>query len=131
MLEIHGDAVRVIWDRRSFNAGAVSVSGDGKLVAVGSYSGGTGVAIWEADTGRLIHELPIGDARVVFSADGRRIYTTTVRLSPNGAECRSWRVPSWEPDHSLQLMHISHSPPVLSVAADGSVAVVFAEPDRL
>ena len=106
------------------NASAIAASPDGRLVAAGSYNGGSGVSVWEADTGRLVRQLPIGDARLHFSADNRRLYTTTGRLSPRGAECRSWWVGSWESDRAVPLKRTSHAPASLAVAADGTVAVV-------
>src|SRR5262249_4116914 len=68
---------------------------------------------------------PIGDAHMAFAPDGRRLYTTTGRLSPRGAECRSWQVGSWEPDAALPLKRSSHSPAHISAAPDGTAAVVF------
>jgi serine/threonine protein kinase/WD40 repeat protein len=125
LLEVDGDRTRVLWENRKLKAGAAAASADGRLVAVGSYGGGRGVSVWEADTGRLVCELPIGDASMAFGADGRRLYTVTGRLSPRGAECRSWLVDSWEPDRALPLKRTSHAPGQLNVAADGMVAVVF------
>jgi serine/threonine protein kinase/WD40 repeat protein len=129
MLEINDVTIRVLWDGRWPNASAIAGSRDGSLVAIGSYGGGRGVSLWDAETGRLLRELPIGDARVRFSPDGRRLYTTTSRLSPGGAECRSWWIGSGEMDRSLPLLLISHSPSNLCVAADGTVAVVFTKTD--
>jgi WD40 repeat protein len=124
LLELNGETFRVLWEHSKLKANSVASSRDGRLVAVASYGGGSGISIWEADTGRLVHELPIGDAYVAFAADGRRLYTTTGRLSPRGAECRSWWVGSWEPDKALSLKRASHSPARLNVAPDGTVAVV-------
>jgi serine/threonine protein kinase/WD40 repeat protein len=124
LLELDGDTIRVVWERRIPNANQIAASPDGCLVAVGSYGGGGGVSVWEVDTGRLVRKLPIGDARVSFSADNRRLYATTGRLSPQGAECRSWWVGSWESDRAVPLKRTSHAPASLAVAADGTVAVV-------
>jgi len=128
LLELDAETIRILWERK-LNASSLAASPDGRWVAVGSYGGGSGVSVWEADTGRLVGELPVGDARLAFSADGRRLYTTTGRLSPRGAECRSWWVGSWEPDRALPLKRTSHSPAGLAVAADGTVAVVFTMSD--
>src|SRR5262249_57964051 len=62
---------------------------------------------------------------VMFSADGRRLYTTTGRASPAGSETRAWRLDSWESDHALALNRVSSSPASLVVAPDGTVAVTF------
>jgi hypothetical protein len=56
-----------------------------------------------ADTWRLEKELPLGDARVQFSPDRRRLHTITARLSPRGAELCAWRAGTWEPEHRLAL----------------------------
>jgi serine/threonine protein kinase/WD40 repeat protein len=125
LLELDEDVIQVRWEDWKPNANSIAASRDGRLVAVASYGGGSGISIWEAETGRLVRELPIGDAYIAFAADGSRLYTTTGRLSPRGPECRSWRVSSWEPDHALTLKRTSHSPAHLSTAADGSVAVTF------
>src|SRR5262249_18333505 len=111
------------------NADSMAASRDGRLVAVASYGGGSGVSIWDADTGRLVHELRIGDAHIAFAADGSRLYTTTGRLSPRGVECRSRQVGSWAPDRALPLKRSSHSPAHLTVGADGTLAVVFTMSD--
>ena len=129
MLEIKRDTIRVMWEDGKLNPNSFASSKDGRLVSVGSYWGGNGVSIWQADTGRLVRELPIGDAHMDFAADGRRLYATTGRLSPRGAECRSWWVGSWEPDRALPLKRTSHSPAHLRVAADGTVAVLFSMND--
>jgi serine/threonine protein kinase/WD40 repeat protein len=129
LLERDGETIRVHWQDWKLNASSVAASCDGRLVSVGSYWGGSGVSVWEADTGRLVCELPIGDAHMAFAVDGSRMFTTTGRLSPRGAECRSWRVGSWELDRALPLKRASHSPATLSVAADGTVGVVFTMSD--
>ena len=129
LLEINGETIRVCWEDWKLNASSFAASPDGRLIALGSYWGGSGVSIWDADTGRVVRELPIGDAHMAFAADGRRLYTTTGRLSPRGAECQSWWVDSWEPDRAVALKRTSHSPAQLRVAADGTVAVVFTMSD--
>jgi WD40 repeat protein len=129
LLELDRETIRVIWEDWKLNPNSAAASKDGRLVAVASYWGGSGITIWEADTGRLVRELAIGDAKMDFAADGRRLYTTTGRLSPRGAECRSWWIGSWEPDRALALKRTSHWPAHLSVAADGTVAVLFTMSD--
>ena len=56
-----------------------------------SLDGGYGVRIYEGATGRLVRDLQTGDANPAFSAARDRIITTTGRLTPRGAECRTWR----------------------------------------
>jgi WD40 repeat protein len=129
LLELDGETIRVLWEDWKLNADSTAASRDGRWVAVGSYRGGDGISVWETETGRRVCELPIGDAHMAFAADGRRLYTTTGRLSPRGAECRSWWVGSWEPDRAVPLKRASHSPAELGVAPDGTVAVVFTTSD--
>jgi serine/threonine protein kinase/WD40 repeat protein len=129
LLELDRETIRVIWENWKLNPNSFAASKDGRLVAVGSYWGGSGITIWEAHTGRLVRELPIGDARMDFAPDGRRLYTTTGRLSPRGAECRSWWIGSWEPDRTLALKRTSHWPPDLRVAPDGTLALLFTMSD--
>jgi WD40 repeat protein len=126
MLEIGAAAVRVLWEGRQPNISyAAAASPDGRLVATASYAGGSGVRIWEADSGKVVHELQIGDAYPACSANGRWLYTTTGRLAPGGSECRSWLVGSWKPGPSLALNRVRSSPARIQVAADGPVAVQF------
>jgi serine/threonine protein kinase/WD40 repeat protein len=129
LLELSAERIRVLWEDSKLNADSAATSRDGRWVAVGSYRGGDGVSVWETETGRRVCELPIGDAHMAFAADGRRLYTTTGRLSPRGAECRSWWVGSWESDRAAPLERASHSPAELGVAPDGTVAVVFTTSD--
>jgi WD40 repeat protein len=124
LLEIDAATVRVLWEDSKINANSAVVSRDGRLVAVGSYRGGNGITVWETATGRLLRELPVGDAHMAFAGDGKRLYTTTGRLSPRGVECCSWWVDSWEVDRAVPLKRVSHSPAQLSVAADGTLAVI-------
>lgn len=124
LVELDAATAQVVWEDSKLNASSVAASGDGRLVAVGSYWGGNGISVWETDTGRLARELPIGDAHMAFAVDGRRLYTATGRLSPRGAECCSWRLDSREPDRALALTRASHAPAQLCVAPDGTVAVI-------
>jgi WD40 repeat protein len=138
MLEVGPETVKPLWQAPLVNALHSAVSPDGRLVAVGSFEGGSGVRVWEADTGRLVQELAIGDATVAFSADGRRLFTATGRLAPGGAACSAWRVGANTPEHTLALNRPSSSPAHVKVAPDGTVAVAFTmnevrllEPDTL
>jgi WD40 repeat protein len=124
MLELNPQTIRVVWEDAMLNASSAAVSPDGSLVAVSSYRGGNGISVWETETGRFVRELPIGDARMAFAADSRRLYTTTGRLSPHGAECRSWWLDSWVSDRAISLQRASHAPAGLCVATDGTVAVI-------
>jgi WD40 repeat protein len=130
LLEV-GAVCREKWSQKMFKVGYAAASADGRRVAAGSFDGGRGVCVWEADTGRLEKELAIGDADVAFSPDGWWLYTTTGRLSPRGAECRAWRVGTWEADRSLALDWISSAPASLAVSPDGEVLAVPNSPDVL
>jgi WD40 repeat protein/tRNA A-37 threonylcarbamoyl transferase component Bud32 len=124
VLEVGSREPQVLWQDRHANVYFLAASPDGCLLATGSFEGGSGVQIREAATGRLVRDLPIGDACVVFSPDGRRLYTATGRVSPDGAACRAWRVGSWDPERTLPLSRSASSPAALA-AADGTVAVAF------
>jgi WD40 repeat protein/predicted Ser/Thr protein kinase len=138
MLEVGPEAVKPLWQATLVNALDGAVSPDGRLVAAGSFEGGSGVRIWEADTGRLVQELAIGDACMAFSADSRRLFTTTGRVAPRGAECCAWRVGADTPELALALSRPTSSAAHIKVAPDGTVAVAFTmndvrllEPDTL
>jgi hypothetical protein len=106
-------------------------SRDGRQVAAGSFGGAHGVCVWEADTGRPEKELPVGDADIAFSPDGRWLYAATGRLSPRGAECCAWRVGTWEADRRQALNWTPGAPPSLAVTADGAILAVPNSPDVL
>jgi WD40 repeat protein/Flp pilus assembly protein TadD len=68
---------------------AVAVSPDGRWVATGSH-GGPGAKVWDAKSGRLVKDLPVGGmCHVAFSPDGKWLAT-------GGGGCRLWSVGSWE-----------------------------------
>ncbi len=64
----------------------VAVSPDGRLVATGSHTR-TGVKVWEAQSGKLVKELPV-HGQVGFSPDGKWLATS-------GGGLRMWAVGSW------------------------------------
>jgi WD40 repeat protein/predicted Ser/Thr protein kinase len=129
VLDIGAAEARVLWQGQQPRAAFGASSPDGRLLATGCLEGGRGVCIWEADTGRLLRELPIGDASVAFSPDGRSLYTATGRISPDGAMCSAWRVGSWERVRTLPLDRSGSSPPAIHTAPDGLVAVAFTMDD--
>lgn len=114
-----GDSCREIWQMPMPRGLHATGSPDGRWVVAGSFEGGSGVRIWDADTGRLEKELAIGDASVGFSPDSRWLYTTTARLSVHGAELCAWRIGSWEAERRLALIRTSSSPVQVGVAPDG------------
>jgi Tfp pilus assembly protein PilF len=70
---------------------STAVSPDGCWVATGSHWPGTGsgAKVWDAQTGRLVHEFPVREfCQVQFSPDGRWLLTSN--------PARLWRVGTWE-----------------------------------
>jgi WD40 repeat protein len=129
VVEVRPGEARILWKDRQPHVHYMAASPDGNLLATGSFEGGSGVQVREAATGRIVCDLPIGDATVAFSADGRRLYTGTGRLSPTGAECCAWRVGSWEVERRLPLSRPSSSPAEVETSADGTLAVAFTAND--
>jgi hypothetical protein len=119
-----GAPCREKWRAPMPQASFAAASPDGRWVAAGSFDGGSGVRIWEAQTGRLEKELPIGDAGVEFSPDSHWLYMTTARASPRGAELCAWRVGTWEPAHRLALNRTSSGPAHPGIASDGTALAV-------
>jgi serine/threonine protein kinase/WD40 repeat protein len=124
-----GEFCREKWSQKVFKVAYPAASRDGRRVAAGSFDGGNGVGVWEADTGRLEKELAIGDADVAFSADGRWLYTATGRLSPNGAECCAWHIGTWQADRRLALNWTPGAAPSLAVSPNGAILAVPNSPD--
>jgi WD40 repeat protein len=74
-----------------------AVSPDGHWVATGSHEAGKepGAKIWEAKTGRFVHDLPVTSyCRLAFSSDGKWLLTT-------GGGVRLWSVGDWHEGPSL------------------------------
>jgi WD40 repeat protein len=66
-----------------------AVSPDGRRVATGSHGTSQEVKVWDAATGKVEKELPVGGgAQVAFSPDGRW-------LAASGDAIRVWEVGSW------------------------------------
>jgi WD40 repeat protein len=71
------------------DARTLSISPDNRLVATGSHHG-PGAKVWDARTGSLVRDLPVGaTCNVRFTADGRRLVTT------GGNVGRLWEVGTW------------------------------------
>jgi WD40 repeat protein/tRNA A-37 threonylcarbamoyl transferase component Bud32 len=67
----------------------IAVHPEGRLVATGSHGRSPLVKVWEANSGRLVKELPAhGGSSVNFSPDGRWLAT-------GGGGGRLWEVDSW------------------------------------
>jgi serine/threonine protein kinase/WD40 repeat protein len=115
---------RELWTQPFTNVNYISGSPDGRWVATGTFEGGNRVCVWDRRTGRLEKDWPIGDAEVAFSPDGRWLAAATGRNSAAGAECRTWRVGSWEPGPHVLLDRMSSSPPSLAFTPDGKILAV-------
>jgi eukaryotic-like serine/threonine-protein kinase len=118
------ETIREKWSTKMNQVAYTAASPDGRWVAAGSIDGGSGVAIWEADTGRLAKELPIGDASVAFSPDGRWLYTATSRIAPEGPRVCAWRVGTWELQRGQALDRSASTPAGLTASPDGAVVAV-------
>jgi serine/threonine protein kinase/WD40 repeat protein len=74
-----------------------AVSPDGRWVVTCSHNGdgrSKTVWIWDADNGRKVHELPLGDSMSAkFSPDGRWLATFGNAVTWSG--CRLWEVGTW------------------------------------
>ncbi len=72
---------------------SAAVSPDGSWIATGSHNvlDGPGAKIWDARTGRLVHDLPVGEyCNVSFSPGGKWLVTTS-------GVTRLWSVGTWRP----------------------------------
>jgi WD40 repeat protein/predicted Ser/Thr protein kinase len=127
---ISEDGVNLVWEFKiSPNITLPADDRAGRLFAAGSLNGGSGVSIWELASGRLVRELSFGDAEVAFSADGKRLFTTTARTSVRGAECQSWSVDTWELERAVPTNRVTSSPALVRAATDGTVAVTHTMSD--
>jgi WD40 repeat protein len=115
---------RELWTGPFTNVNYISGSPDGRWVTTGTFEGGRGVCVWDRRSGRLEKDWPIGDAEVAFSPDGRWLAAATGRFSDAGAECRTWRVGSWEPGPRVPLDRLSSSPPSLAFTPDSKILAV-------
>jgi WD40 repeat protein len=123
MFEMNGTA-RKLWEREVPNYMTTSATADGRWWAAGTQDGGRGVSIFEARSGKLVEELPIGDATPAFSPDGRWLVTTTGRLTSPEGECCLWRTDTWEAVRRQPLHRSSSSPAVVVVSPDGTMVAV-------
>jgi hypothetical protein len=96
-----------------------AISPDSRWVATGSHGTikGAGAKVWDAQSGKLVKELPVGSyCHVAFSPDGRWLAT-------GGGGCRLWRVGTWEEGPKVGGGDFTFSPDsrVLAVAGDAGV----------
>jgi WD40 repeat protein len=77
------------------NAARTAFSPDGRLIATSTWHG-TGVKVWDSQSGQSMLELPMkGSAAVAFSPNGRWLVTGSAD------EYRFWEVGSWRPGLAL------------------------------
>jgi WD40 repeat protein len=81
------------------NAAFLVLSGDGHWIATGTWKG-QGVRVWNAHTGSLATNLPLGEnVAVAFSPQSRWLVTGAPE------EYRFWKVGSWEIAHAVPRQH--------------------------
>jgi tetratricopeptide (TPR) repeat protein len=96
----------------------VAVSPDRRWVATGSHTG-TGVKIWDAQSGKLEKELHVDGTRVGFSPDGKWLWT----------ELRLWEVGSWQEGPQIGGRAFAFSPDSKLLAVETGGAVRLVNPD--
>jgi len=98
-----GPGGRLLWPEKDKwaplahpDARTIAISPDGRRIATGSHNG-VGARIWEADSGKLRHELmPENPSRAVeFSGDGQWLATQY-------PSCQLWKVGTWEKAREFQ-----------------------------
>jgi WD40 repeat protein len=102
----------------------LSSSADGRWLAAGTEDGGRGVSILDAGTGKVVRELPLGDAMAVFSPVGPWLVTTTGRLTTPEGECCLWRAGSWEKVLARPLSRTTSSPATITISHDGRILAI-------
>ena len=93
-------------------------SPDGRLLATGCLNG-RGVKVWEAQTGKLVKDLPIPEgedkANVAFSQDGHRLVVGT------SSQYQFWEVGNWSPSLRIAQLPGAMVTPVMAFSPDGSL----------
>jgi eukaryotic-like serine/threonine-protein kinase len=101
----------------------LALSPDGRWLATGNWQG-RGINIWDAQTGRLAHELDLGQleegtAWPAFSPDGKWLLTGTF------AEYRFWEVGSWQKKHCLPRNNAGQAIGWIVFSPDGKMAALL------
>lgn len=111
---------------RSGNTRFVAMTPDAKWAAT-SGKRAPGIAIWDLRTQEVVHELPIGPARLAFSPDGRQLVSSVFQ------EYIFWEVGTWR--ELSRLKHdgpgygcVAFSPDMQLMAATASHRVILRDP---
>ncbi len=96
------------------NATFLALSGNGHWIATGTWQG-QGVRVWNAHTGSLVTNLPLGlNVAVAFSPQSRWLVTGAPE------EYRFWKVGSWEMAHAVPREHAGDMYGSMVFSPDGS-----------
>ena len=96
----------------------LAVSPDGKLVATGTWQA-TGVKVWDADSGKLLQDLPVNTTAIVnFSPDGRDLVTST------GQEYCFWDCATWQPRLRIPREGAGNLPGNAAFSPDGTMVAI-------
>jgi WD40 repeat protein len=94
----------------------VGVSPDGRWVATGPHNESS-VKVWDARSGALVKELPLGTGSPIFSPDGKW-------LAVAGDHARLWRVADWQPGPRVPNGKMAFSPDGRLIAIDTRSGVI-------
>ncbi len=96
----------------------LAISPGARWIASGAWKG-TGVKVWDAETGQPAVDLPVeGNSNALFSPDEKWLVTGS------GDEYRFWEVGSWQPRHSVARDHAGDIWGRMAFAADGRTLAV-------
>jgi serine/threonine protein kinase/WD40 repeat protein len=100
------------------SAERLDLSSDGRWLATATWRG-TGVKIWDVQSGALVRDLPVNEsAEVVFSPDGRRL------LTASGKEYVIWDTNTWELLVRIPRSQSSGLPGVAAFSPDGRLLAI-------
>ncbi len=95
----------------------LAISPDDRWLATGSWAG-SGVKVWNLETSRIAHELPVGrDASVAFSPDGKWLVTSE-------SESIIWQVGTWSVKARFPRHGYTSVPGPIAFAPDGALLAV-------
>jgi WD40 repeat protein len=95
IIDLETEAVKT-WPLTHPQGDHITLSPDGRWAATAGWHA-TSVKIWDARTGRLVKDLPLGKMTMAeFTPDGKALVTSSSQ------EYRFWEVGSWEPGRRLE-----------------------------